>query len=131
MVPHPLAALDQPEITDDAVRPAAHAGELRTSKMIAHTRQHGCSLHPVSIPSILTLAESTSSVREAVKALRCCRARRCDVSARSEPGRGSTPLAACSCARSARPAAQSIQESGFEFLPRADPRPGACDSRAG
>jgi hypothetical protein len=59
MVPHPLAALDQPEVADDAIRPAAHAGELRTLKMIAHTRQHGCSMHRASIPSILTAAEST------------------------------------------------------------------------
>src|SRR6185369_9340316 len=63
MVPHPLAALDQAEITDDAVRPAAHAGELRSLKMIAHTRQHAPSMHSASIPSILTVAESTSSIR--------------------------------------------------------------------
>ncbi|MFG3592933.1 hypothetical protein [Bradyrhizobium sp. RDI18] len=60
MVPHPLAALDQPEIANDAVRPAAHAGELRISKMIAHTRQHACSMHRRSISSILTAVESTS-----------------------------------------------------------------------
>jgi hypothetical protein len=60
VVPHPLAALDQPEIADNAVRPAAHAGELRTLKMIAHTRQHARSMHPASIPSILTATESTS-----------------------------------------------------------------------
>src|SRR5207248_3689668 len=76
VVPHPLAALDQPEIADDAVRPAAHAGELRTLKMIAHTRQHACSMHRASIPSILTAAESTTPRCEAVKALRCCRVRR-------------------------------------------------------
>jgi len=60
MVPHPLAALDQPEVADDAIRPAAHAGELRTLKMIAHTRQHARSMHRTSIQSILTTAESTS-----------------------------------------------------------------------
>jgi hypothetical protein len=64
MVPHPLAALDQPEITDDAVRSAAHAGELRTLKMIAHTRQHRCSMHRAPIQSTLTAAESTSPIRE-------------------------------------------------------------------
>jgi hypothetical protein len=63
MVPHPLAALDQPEVADDAIRPAAHAGELRTLKMIAHTRQHARSMHRASIPSILTTAESTSPTR--------------------------------------------------------------------
>jgi hypothetical protein len=65
MVPHSLAALHQPEITDNAVRPAAHAGELRTLKMIAHTRQHRCSMHRAPIQSILTTAESTSPTREA------------------------------------------------------------------
>lgn len=60
MVPHPLAALDQPEIADNAIRPAAHAGELRFSKMIAHTRQHACSMHRAPIPSILTASESTA-----------------------------------------------------------------------
>jgi hypothetical protein len=69
VVPHPLAALDQPEIADDAVRPAAHAGELRTLKMIAHTRQHACSMHRTSIPSTLTAAESTS--RGAKPSKRC------------------------------------------------------------
>src|SRR5439155_1629869 len=78
VVPHPLAALDQPEIADDAVRPAAHAGELRTLKMTAHTRHHACCMHRASILSILTATESTAPTCEAVKALRCCRARRCD-----------------------------------------------------
>ena len=131
MVPHPLAALDQAEITDDAIRPAAHAGELRTLKMIAHTRQHARSMHRTSIPSILTAAELTPPTCEAVKALRCCRARRCDVFARSEPARDPALHAARSFARSANPAAQSIPVSGYGFPPRPDPRPGACDSRAG
>jgi hypothetical protein len=69
MVPHPLAALDQPEVADDAIRPAAHAGELRTLKMIAHTQQHARSMHPASIPSILTTAESTR--RRAKPSKRC------------------------------------------------------------
>jgi hypothetical protein len=59
MMPHSLAALDQPEVADDAIRPAAHAGELRTLKMFAHTRQHECNMHHASIPSILTPTEST------------------------------------------------------------------------
>ena len=42
-------------------------------------------MHRTSIPSILTAAESTSPRYEAVKALRCCRARRCDGFAQSEP----------------------------------------------
>jgi hypothetical protein len=69
MMPHPLAALDQPEVADDAIRPAAHAGELRTLKMIAHTRQHGCNMHHASIPSILTVTESTR--RDAKPSKRC------------------------------------------------------------
>ena len=59
MVPHALAALDQPEIADDAIRPAAHAGKLCILKMIAHARQHPRSMHRPAIPSILTEAEST------------------------------------------------------------------------
>jgi hypothetical protein len=69
MVPHPLAALDQPEIADNAVRPAAHAGELRSLKLMAHTRQHPCRMHRAPISSILTAAESTS--RSAKPSKRC------------------------------------------------------------
>src|SRR6267142_2464626 len=112
MVPHPLAALDQPEVADDAIRPAAHAGELRTLKMTAHTRQHARSMHRTSIPSILTTAESTSPRCEAIKALRCCRAHRSDAPGPSEPARGSTPPGGRSAARSMARAAQNIQESG-------------------
>src|SRR6267142_2434235 len=131
VMPHALAALDEPEIADDAIRPAAHAGELRTLEMTAHTRQHTCSMHRTSIPSILTAAESTSPRRKAVKALRCCRARRCDAPDPLEPARGSTPPGDRSAARSMARAARSIQESGYGFPPRPDLRPGACDSRAG
>jgi hypothetical protein len=40
VVPHPLPALDQAEITDDAIRPVAHAGEMRTFEIMAHARKH-------------------------------------------------------------------------------------------
>ena len=53
MVPHTLAAFDEPEIADDAVSPAAHAGELHTLEMIAHARIHACSMHCAAIPSNL------------------------------------------------------------------------------
>ncbi len=58
MMPHALTAFDQPEVANDTIRPATHAGELRIPEMTAHTRQHLHSMHRPAIPSILTDAES-------------------------------------------------------------------------
>ena len=53
MVPQTLAALDQAEISDEAMLAAAHASETRPLELIAHTRQHPTSMHCLLIPSNL------------------------------------------------------------------------------
>ena len=53
MVPQTLAALDQAEISDEAMLAAAHASETRPPELIAHARQHPTSMHCLLIPSNL------------------------------------------------------------------------------
>jgi hypothetical protein len=61
MVPHPLAALDEPEIPDQANLTAAHSSEPAIPKT-----PHDVSMHCAAIPSILDEIFECDSAPESI-----------------------------------------------------------------